>query len=110
MSSFDRAKLFSTKSTQERSITACGETFTIHVRRLPALDLRRFYAQVSSDSIDTRAEAGFEALSKAIRNEDNSQFATVEEYRRMDTEALTAILAVFTEVNTAKRDDDLGNG
>ena len=107
--SFDRAKLFSTKTTQERSITACGETFTVHVRRLPAVDLRRFYAQVSSDNIDTRAEAGFEALSKAIRNEDGSQFATVEEYRRLDSEALTALMAAFTEINATRKDDDLGN-
>lgn len=107
--SFDRSKLFSTKTTQERSVTACGETFTVHVRRLPAVDLRRFYAQVSADQIDTRAEAGFEALSKSIRNENGDAFATVEEYRRMDTEALTALMAVFTEINATRKDEDLGN-
>lgn len=107
--SFDKAKLFSTKAAQERNITACGESFVVHVRRLPAVDLRTFYAQVNAEDIRTRAEAGFEAMAKAIRNEDGSQFATVEEYRRMDSEAISALMTAFSEVNAAKKDDDQGN-
>lgn len=107
--SFDRAKLFSTKSTHEQTITACGETFPVYVRRLPALDLRTFYAQVNHEDIRIRAEAGFEAMAKAIRNSDGTQFATVEEYRRMDSEAITALMTAFSEVNASKKDDDQGN-
>ncbi|HSD16781.1 MAG TPA: hypothetical protein VLC71_05895 [Thermomonas sp.] len=107
--SFDKAKLFSTKAQQERTITACGVTFPVYVRRLPAVDLRTFYAQVNHDDIRVRAEAGFEAMAKAIRNEDGSQFATVDEYRKMDSEAISALMGAFSEVNAAKKDDDQGN-
>lgn len=107
---FDRSKLFSSKATTERTIKIEGEEYAVHVRRLPALDLRKFHAEVLSDSIDTRAEAGFEAIAKACRNEDGSEFASVGELRRFKPEAVKALMEVFTEVNTSKSDDDLGNG
>ena len=46
---------------------------------------------------------------KSIRTEDGKPFATREQYVKMDAEAVSALLAVFTAVNVAKRDDDLGN-
>lgn len=107
--SFDRSALFSTKDTTEKTITACGQTFTVHVRRLPAVDLRRYHAELMSPDIDTRTKAGFDALSKAIRNADGTPFATVQEFANMDAEAVTALTEAFTEVNARRRDDDLGN-
>ena len=106
---FDRSKLFSTKALNEREVTACGQTFVVHVRRLPAVDLRKFYAEVLSPEIDVRSRAGFEALSKAIRNDDGSPFATLAEYQNLDSDALKALMAVFTEVNEQKADPELGN-
>lgn len=107
--SFDRSALFSTKDTTEKTITACGQTFTVHVRRLPAVDLRRYHAELLSPEIDVRTRAGFDALSKAIRNADGTPFATPHEFAQMDAEAVTALTEAFTEVNARRRDDDLGN-
>ena len=107
--SFDKAKLFSSNATTEREFTACGETFTVHVRRLPAIDLRKYYAEIMSPDIDVRAAAGFEALSKAIRDAEGKPFATVAELRGMYPEAIKALTEAFTEVNAQKPDADLGN-
>ena len=107
--SFDRAKLFSSNATTEREITACGETFTVHVRRLPAIDLRKYYAEVMSPEIDVRAAAGFDALSKAIRSADGKPMFTASELRGMYPEAIKALTEAFTEINTQQPDADLGN-
>ena len=107
--SFDRAKLFSTKDMTEKAITACGMEFSVHVRRLPAVDLRRYHAELMSPDIDTRTKAGFDALHKAIRNMDGTAFASAAEFANMDAEAVTALTEAFTEVNARRRDDDLGN-
>jgi hypothetical protein len=107
--SFDKAKLFSTKALHERSVSACGETFTVHVRRLPAVDLARFHAEVLSPDISVRARAGFEALSKSIRNSDGSAFATLDDYNRMDADAISGLMKAFTEVNARNADPELGN-
>lgn len=107
--SFDRAKLFSSTQTTEKTITACGQSFPVHVRRLPAVDLRKFYAEMLSPDLEVRAAAGFEALAKAIRNEDGSQFASIEDLRKMLPEVISALTAAFTEINTQKPDTDLGN-
>lgn len=84
-------------------------TFTVYVRRLPAVDLRKFQSETRSDDREEVATAGFNALVKSIRTEDGKPFATREQYVKMDAEAVSALLAVFTAVNVAKRDDDLGN-
>lgn len=106
---FDRSKLFSTKDLTEKQVTACGMEFSVHVRRLPAVDLRRYHAELLSPEIDVRTRAGFDALSKAIRNADGTPFATAQEFANMDAEAVTALTEAFTEVNARRRDDDLGN-
>lgn len=108
--SFDKAKLFSTNATYDREITACGETFSVGVRRLPAVDLREYYAELMSNDAAVKREAGFKALAKAIRNTDGTAFATVQEYRKMYPEAIVRLIEAFTEVNTqAMAEDDLGN-
>ena len=110
MTEFDLKTLFSTNELHRKEITACGQTFPVFVRRLPAVDLRRFGSEMSSDDKDERATAGFRALVKGIRQEDGTPFATFEQYAKFDGEAITALMKVFTEVNVARRDDDLGNG
>ena len=107
--SFDRSALFSTKAMTEKQVSACGQEFTVHVRRLPAVDLRRYHAELLSPEIDVRTRAGFDALNKAIRNADGTPFATAQEFAQMDAEAVTALTEAFTEVNARRRDDDLGN-
>ena len=108
MSDFDLKSLFSTKQTTRKTIEACGLTFDVYVRRLPAVDLRKFIYEQQHEDMAVRAEAGFEALTKAIRNEDGSAFATKDDYRKMDGEALSALLRAFTEINTQKS-EDVGN-
>lgn len=108
MTDFDLKSLFSTKQSTRKTIDACGQTFDVYVRRLPAVDLRKFFYEQQHDDMQMRAEAGFEALTKSIRNEDGGAFATRDDYRKMDSEALAALLKVFTEVNTQKA-EDLGN-
>lgn len=107
---FDRSKLFSTASMTEKQVKACGMEFTVHVRRLPAVDLRRYHAELLSPNMEVCTRAGFDALHKAIRNADGTAFATPGEYASMDAEAIKALIDVFTEVNAQRRDNDLGNG
>lgn len=109
--SFDRAKLFATQSATEKMIAACGMEFPVFVRRLPALDLRQYNAELMSPEIKTRTRAGFEALHKAIRNADGSTFASPDEYSRMDADAIKALTDAFMEVNASGRaGGDEGNG
>lgn len=105
----DISKLYSSTDLTPKEITACGETFTVYVRRLPAVDLRKFQVETQSRDIEVVSTAGFNALVKAIRQEDGKPLATFEQYRKMDGEAIAALMKAFTEVNTAKRDEDLGN-
>ena len=105
---FDVTQLYSTKELTQKTVTACGHTFDVFVKRLPAVDLRKFQSETLSEDREERATAGFNALVKAIRTEDDKPFATRDQYVRMDGEAIGALLKVFTEVN-GKRDDDPGN-
>lgn len=107
MSDFDLSKLYSTNELHPKEVTACGQTFTVYVRRIPAVDLRRFVAETQSEDRDERAAAGFQALVKSIRREDGNAFATLEQYKKMDAEAIKALMAVFEEVNRQR--DELGN-
>ena len=105
----DVSKLYSTNDQTRKEVTACGETFEVFVRRLPAVELRKFHFETRSDDPEVVSTAGFNALTKSIRLEDGKPFATFEQYRKMDSEAIRELMKVFTEVNAAKRDDDLGN-
>jgi hypothetical protein len=105
----DVSKLFSTTSLHAKEVSACGETFTVHVKRLPAVDLLRFQHEVVSPDRDERITAGFKVLVKSIRNEDGSAFATFDQYKKMDREAIGELMRVFTEVNGKEIPADLGN-
>lgn len=109
MTEFDLSKLYSTNELHAKEVSACGHKFTVYVRRLPAVDLRKLVAETQSDDREERATAGFNALVKSIRNEDGTAFATFEQYKKLDAEAIKALMAVFEEVNK-QREDSLGNG
>ncbi len=109
MTDFDISQLYSTHELHRKTIKACGAEFPIFVRRLPAVDLRRFYTEMTSEDKEERATAGFKAMVKAIRQEDGTPFATYDQYVKFDGEAISALMAAFTEINSAKKDDELGN-
>ncbi len=109
MSDFEISKLYSSKELTRKEIHACGMDFDVYVKRLPALALRQFQIESNSDDENVRARAGFAALTKAIRNEDDSPLCRPTDYEKMDAEALSALLRAFTDVNAARPDDELGN-
>ncbi len=109
MTDFEISKLYSTKELTRKDIHACGMDFDVYIKRLPALDLRQFQIESISEDDQVRARAGFAALTKAIRTEDNKPFAKPSDYEKMDAEALSALLRAFTDVNAARPDDELGN-
>ena len=109
MTDFNLTQLFSTKASERRTIEACGMTFDVWVRRLPAVDVRKYVYEQSADDMGVRVEAGFDALVKSIRKEDGTAFATREDYKKMDSEAVGALIKVFTEVNS-KKPEEVGNG
>lgn len=107
MTDFDLSKLYSTNELHPKEVKACGQTFTVYVRRIPALDLRRFVAETQSEDREERAAAGFNALVKSIRREDGNAFATLEQYKKMDAEAIKALMQAFEDVNRQR--EDAGN-
>ena len=108
MSSFDLSKLYSSSELFPRDVEACGEKFTVYVKRLPAVKLRQFQQDVLSDDRETRARAGFDALVQSIRSEDDKPFARLADYEKMDKDAIEALMSAFTSVNALKA-DELGN-
>lgn len=109
MSDFDLSKLYSSKELYPREIEACGETFTVHVKRLPAVKLRQFQQDVISEDREVRARAGFDALVQSIRTEDDKPFAKAANYEQFDKDAIEAFMKAFTSVNGTKA-EELGNG
>ena len=78
------------------------------MRRLPAVDLRRYVAESTSGDIDVRAHAGFAQLAKAIRNEDGTAAGSVDDYKKLDGDVVKELIRVFTEVNASNM-GDVGN-
>lgn len=107
---FDITKLYSTNELTRKTIKACGMEFDVFVRRLPAVDLRRFHFENQAEDMDARATAGFRTLVKSIRDESGKPFATFEQYQKMEASAIAKLLGAFLDVNTPKDDDDLGKG
>lgn len=99
---------FSTTQLHRKEITVGGVTDEVFVRRLPAVDLRRYVAEITSDNIETRTTAGFSVLVKAIRNEDGSPAGLYEDYKKLDGSLLKELIRVFQEVNT-QEPEGLGN-
>lgn len=93
-----------------KKINVRGMEDEVHVLRLPAVDNRRYVAEMMSDDIDVRATAGFDALVKAIRNEDGTAATTVEEMKLIDVDLLKELIRIYQEVNASGATGDLGNG
>lgn len=97
------------KDLHRKPVKVRGIEDEVHVLRLPASENRRYWAEVSSQDIDVRAEAGFSTLQKAIRNPDGTEAGTLDDYRHMDIDLLKELIRVYQEVNAVAKDDDLGN-
>lgn len=113
MSDFNFADLYSTdvlipKETKFRMPDGSTETTTVYVKRLPAVELRRFQYETVSDDENVRLHSGFRALSMSIRKEDGSIHFTKDAAAKLPAPAIKELMRVFTEVHTPT-DDDLGN-
>lgn len=106
---FDKSKYMSTNELIERPFNACGESTTVHFRRLPALDLRRYYAELTSGDPEVRAKAGFSALAKSIRDPDGKACVTADELGKFKAEAIKVLTDLFSEIHAQQEDGDLGN-
>lgn len=96
---------YSTNDLHRKEITVRGITDEVFVRRLPAMDMRRYVAELMSDDINVRSTAGLTALVKAIRDEDGKAADTIEGFKKLDVELLKELIRVFEEVNSAKLDE-----
>ncbi len=97
------------KDLHRKAVKVRGVEDEVHVLRLPAADVRRYWSEMASPDINVRAEAGFTTMQKAIRNPDGSEAATLDDFRNMDVDLLKELVRVFQEVHTVTKDDDLGN-
>lgn len=105
----DPSKFITSKALHERTFTACGITETVYFRRLPAAELRQYYAALTSGDKDERARAGFEALAKSLRTQDGRPDVTAEQLGAMDFEAIKVLTDLFTEIHAKQEDPELGN-
>ena len=92
-----------------KEVTVRGVTDEVWVKRLPALDLRHYHAELLSADIDVRAQAGFTALATAICDADGKPATTVAELKLLDASLVKELVRVFQEVNTTEQDPELGN-
>ena len=107
---FESAPIYSGNDVTEQFIKIGEIEGTVYVRKLTAIDLRRFYEEVNSADENRRVNAGFGTLIKAIRNADGSQALTLDKLKNMTGEGVTALMKAFTNVNTPKKEDaDAGN-
>lgn len=107
MSDFDFADagLYSSDELFAREIKVGDVEGKVYVKKLPAVELRRF--QIETDDPAQRLTAGFRALALAIRKEDGSAHMTIEQAKKLKGEAVAELMRVFVDVN--RKPDDLGN-
>lgn len=105
----DFKKHFAKSTVFPKEVTVRGETDTVHVRRLPNIELRKYQSELMSESVDVRAQAGYAALVKAIRNEDGSPATNYEDLKKYEAGLIKELMRVFLEVNTNEEDPELGN-
>lgn len=92
-----------------REVTLGGSAHTVYVRRLPAIELRRFHEEAQSPDLDTRLNSGFRAVTKAIRQEDGKPHMTFEQAKTLKSDAMRELMRVFVDVNRVPDADELGN-
>lgn len=105
----DFKKYKATPKVQRKDITVRGEKDEVWVKRLPALDLRHYHAEMQDADIAVRAQAGFTALAKAICDGEGNPATTYDELKTLDADLLKELVRVFQEVNTGEADTELGN-
>lgn len=101
--------LFATNEVVEKEITIKGEKGSVFVRKLPAIELRRFHEETMSDDMDVRLNAGFRVLAKAIRREDGTPRMTFDQAKTLSAEAVKELMRVFVDVNKPSSTEDAGN-
>src|SRR5690606_13830545 len=92
-----------------KEVTVDNVKDEVWVKRLPALDLRHYHAEILSSDIEVRAQAGFTALAAAICNEDGTPATTYAELKLLDSRLVKELVRVFQEVNASEADPELGN-
>ena len=109
MSGFDFADagLYSSDELFPRDIKVGDVEGKVYVKKLPAVELRRFQMETENPDPKVRETAGFRALSLAIRKEDGSAHMTIEQAKKLKGEAVAELMRVFVDVN--RKPDDLGN-
>lgn len=106
----DLKKFYSTTTPQRVEITIRGVTDEVHMLRLPALQMRRYAADLASDDPSVRARAGIDQLAAALVTPDGKPETTPAELARLDIDVLRPLMDAFLEVNRFRETGDLGNG
>lgn len=105
---FSTAGFYSGDELYPREIKVGDFSDTVHVRKLPAIELRRFQMETDNADPKIRETAGFRALALSIRKEDGSAHMSIEQAKKLKGEAVAELMRVFVDVNR-KQDDELGN-
>lgn len=106
---FNAAGFFTGNELHPRDVTLGGESHTIHVRKMPAVEMRRWGEELRSEELETRIDAGFRVLQKAIRREDGRAAMTLDQARTLKVEALRELMRVFVDVNRLPDAEEAGN-
>lgn len=100
--------LFTGEDLTEKAITVAGETHTVFVKKVPAVQLRAFVDDLQSPDRDSRLYAGYRQLVMAIRDENGNPVMNYEQAKKLSSESAKELIRVFTEVNKVS-DADAGN-
>ena len=92
-----------------REVTLGGEKHMVYVRRLPAMELRRFYEESQSSEIEVRLNAGFRVVAKVIRKENGAPHMTAEAAKKLKAAPMRELMRVFLDVNKLPDEEELGN-
>jgi len=93
-----------------REVSLGGEKHVVYVRRLPAMELRRFYEESQSTELEVRLNAGFRIVSKSIRKESGGPHVTADAAKKLKAGPMRELMRVFLDVNKLPDEEELGNG
>jgi hypothetical protein len=112
MSDFDltAAGFFASDDCVPCEVKLGGETGTVYVKKLSAMDMRRWGEEMRDDDREVRINAGFRVLAKAIRREDGKAYFTEAQAQKLKLEAVQELTRVFVEVNKLPDAEEAGNG
>jgi hypothetical protein len=111
MSEFDlsSAGFYSSNELHAKEVKLGDETGVVFVRKLPALDLRRWGEEMKDPEMEVRINAGFRILAKSIRREDGKPHMTFEQAQKLKPEAVAELMRVFVDVNKLPPPEEAGN-